>query len=386
MQSTHEIGPGIHTDVLALPGTLDFLRRSQPPAGGVLSAYLPVRPVQVAGQAYLVRFREACKEIRAELADVGRDEQRAFEAAAGRVEQYLGDEYEPRHPGLAIFTAEQADYLHAVPLPSRPALEVVWEPLPALATLEAVLDDHERVAVVLCDQRRARLFTVFLGNIEASQQFESDDPGKRTVAGIAGNYARHHKNQILSHVRRTAHATVELLRQHPFDRLLLGGPDEARTLLQDELPRPLRARLAGVLSVSLSASDAEVLDAANRAAEEIERTVEVELVDDLIASATAPRTSLGLRPTLDALNEERAYHLFIADAFAATGGECPACGWLVAGLDPCPHCGGQPEPLVDLRERLVDRALDQGARVETVSGDAGSRLMVHDGLGAWARY
>jgi hypothetical protein len=386
MHATREYRPGIHADVRALPKLLEWLRTSPPPAGGVLSAYLPVRPVQVAGQAYLVRFREACKEIRTALEGAGRDDQRAFETAAARIERYLADEFEPGHPGLAVFAAAPPEYLHAVPLPTRPALDVVWDPLPSLATLEAVLDDHERIGVVLCDQRRSRLFTVFLGDIEASEEIESEGPGKRTVAGIAGNYARHHRHQILHHVRRTAHATAELLRRRPFDRLLLGGPDEARTLLHDALPRPLRARYAGALAVSMSASDAEVLEAAVRAAEQIERAAEVELVDDLVAWATTPRTPLGLRPTLDALNEERVHHLLVADAFAAVGGECAACGWLTAGLDACPHCGEQPVPLPDLRERLVDRALEQGARVETVSGEAAALLMVHDGLGAWARY
>jgi hypothetical protein len=386
MQPAHKVSAAIHTDVRALPGMLDALRANPPSEGGVLSAYLPVRPVQVAGQAYLVRFREAAKEIRATLAEAEREEQRVFEAAAARIEQYLSEEFDPRHPGLVVFAAEDPDYLFAVPLPARPALEVVWDPLPALATLEAVLDDHERIAVVLCDQRHSRLFTVFLGEIEASEEFESEDPGKRTVAGIAGNYARHHRNQILRHVRRTAHAAVELLRRRPFDRLLLGGPDETRTLLRDELPRPLRARLAGILSVSLSASDAEVAEAAVRASEQIERAVEMDLVNDLVASATMPRTTLGLRPTLDALNDGRVYHLFVADTFAQTGGECAACGWLVAGSDLCPHCGAQPVPLADLRERLVDRALEQGARVETVSGDAAAVLMAHDGLGGRTRY
>ncbi|MGE3598052.1 MAG: hypothetical protein AB7N70_21115 [Dehalococcoidia bacterium] len=386
MQRTDDRGPGIHTDVLALPVVLAALRAAPAPEGGVLSAYLPVKPVQVAGQAHLVRFREACKEIRAGLDGAGRDERNAFEAATGRIEQYLSDTFEPRHPGLAIFAAAQPEYLFAVPLPARPGLEVVWDPLPALATLEMVLDDHERVAVVLSDQRRARLFTIFLGSIETSEQFESADPGKRNVAGIAGNYAGSHRNQILSHARRTAHAAVELLRQHPFDRLLLGGPEESQSVLQNALPRPLRTRLAGAISMSMAASDAEVLAAALQAAAEIERAAEVALVDELIESATPQRAALGLHPTLEALNEGRIHHLIIAEGFDATGGECPACGWLVAGLDPCPHCGGQPAAVPDLREHVVDRALDQGARIETVSGDAGVRLMVHDGIGARVRY
>jgi hypothetical protein len=40
----------------------------------------------------------------------------------------------------------------------------------------------------------------------------------------------------------------------------------------------------------------------------------------------------------------------------------------------------------DLRQRIIDRALEQGAKVEMVSGEAGAKLMEHGGLGAWTGY
>jgi peptide subunit release factor 1 (eRF1) len=273
-----------------------------------------------------------------------------------------------------------------VPLPERPATVVVWDAQPLLTPLEEVLDEHERLAVVLVDRRQARLFTIYLGAFEEQRDFASGDPGMSKVAGIAGNHARHYQEHILRHLRRTAHAATELLRAQPFDRLILGGPDDVPDALKDELPRPLRARFAGTLSIGLDATDEEVLDAARRVAEEVERRTEIAMVDELIAAMSTPRAVLGLRPTLDALSDQRVHHLFLASAFAATGGECPTCGRLVAGADRCPVCGAQPEPLPDLRERLVERALEQAARVELVSGEADALLMTHDGLGAWTRY
>ncbi len=320
----------------AIPETLTLLRAAPLPAGGVLSAYLPVRPFQVAGQAYLVRFREACKDIRNALTDAARDERHTFEAAAARIETFLAEDFAPRHPGVAVFSAMETDYFHVVPLPARPVPAVAWDTAPLLGPLEEALDEHERIAVVLTDRRTARLFSIFLGEIEATEIVESNDPGKRTVAGWGGNYSRHYQHHVQGHIRRTAHAAVELLHRYPFDRLLLGGPDDARNLLQQSLPRPLRARLAGVLPVSLTAGDAEVLAAALAAAEQIERRVEVEMVDELIAAATTPRVALGLRPVFDALSGDRVHQLFIADAFAGEGGECSTCGRLVAGLDRAP--------------------------------------------------
>jgi peptide subunit release factor 1 (eRF1) len=380
------LSPGVYTDVQVIPALLRTLRESPPPEGGVLSAYLPAPPAQVAGQKYLVRFREECKAIRQALEEAGRDERQAFEAAFARIEEYLAEMPVPRHPGLVVFATAERGSLYAAPLPERPATVVVWDAQPLLTPLEEVLDEHERIAVVLADRRQARLFTIYLGAIEELRDVASDDPGTSKIAGIAGNHARHYQEHVRRHLRRTAHAAAELLRAQPFDRLILGGPDDVPSALKDELPRPLRARFAGVMSIGLDASDAEVLDAARRVAEEVERRTETEMVEELIGARSTARAVLGLRPTLDAVSDLRVHHLFLASEFAAAGGECPNCGRLVAGPDRCPACGAQPEPLPDLRERLVERALEQAARIELVSGEAEALLMAHDGLGAWTRY
>jgi peptide subunit release factor 1 (eRF1) len=365
---------------------LRALREGALPEIGVLSAYLPTPPIKVMGQKYLVRFREECKTIREELKSASRDERRAFETAAARIEEYLNGMPVPRHPGLTVFAAEERDYLYAAPLPERPATVVAWSAEPLLMPLEEILDEHERVAVVLADKRQTRLFTIYLGAIEAQQQFVSDDPGVSNISGIAGNYARHYQENVQRHLRRTAHAAMELLRARPFDRLILGGPDEVASILKDELPRPLRSRFGGMLSIALEATDVQVLDAARQLAEEIERRTETEMVDELVESATGPRIALGVEQTLEAVSDERVHHLFIVSDFTQKGSECPNCGRLLTRQDICPVCGARTEPLSDLAERLLDRAFEQAARVEIVSGRATAKLMDYGGLGAWTRY
>ena len=330
---------GVHTDVDMVPRLLQALRESPSPAFGVLSAYLPTPPVQVLGQKYLVRFREECKPIRQGLETAGRDEQQAFEITANRIEEYLVEMPTPRNPGMAVFAAAERGSLSAVPLPDRPATVVVWDTQPILAPLEEVLDEHERVGVVLTDRRQARLFTVYLGAIEENRVLASADPGKSDVSGIAGNYARHHQKNVRRHLRRTVHAATELLRARPFDRLILGGPADVDTMLLDELSRPLRTRFAGIVPIGLGATDAEVLEAVRVKSEEIERRTERQMVNELISAQTTPRAALGLRDTVDALNDDRIHHLFLTSELAAGGAQCPNCGRLEMATDRCPHCG-----------------------------------------------
>jgi peptide subunit release factor 1 (eRF1) len=191
---------------------------------------------------------------------------------------------------------------------------------------------------------------------------------------------------VLQHVKHVTTALMESLRARPFDRLFLAGPPEALATLTHHLPKPLRDRLAGNLNLELFASEAEVLTAALEAATTAERREEVRAVDELVEAATTPRVALGLEPTLAALNDGRVHRLFLVAEFDVVGGECERCGRLVAGLDRCPLCGGRTRQLGDLREHLVGRAVEQGARTEFVSGAAASLLLAHGGMGGWTRY
>jgi peptide subunit release factor 1 (eRF1) len=375
------------TETLTIPALLDHLRATPAPGGRVLSVYLDTSPGRLAGQAYRMALQDGCDAVRATLDPAERER---FEAAAARAVAYVTDAFVPQGRGLALFTAPEPEYLYAVGLPKPPVDTVAWAETPRLEPLQELVDDAERYAVLLFDKERTRLFTVFLGQVEEQRAFADAVPGKQETGGwfalAQSRYARHHEDHVLRHAKRTIRALLNLLQRRPFDRLLVSGPDEAVSVLIHHLPRPLRARLAGTLSLPLYASDAEVLAATLPVAEAIERQVERALVDDLLAGAATPHVALGYEQTLAAISEGRVHQLVLADEFAGIGSECPACGRLIAGVGVCPACGEMTRPVSDLRERLLARALDQGAKIEIVSGEAAALLMVYNGLGARTRY
>jgi peptide subunit release factor 1 (eRF1) len=179
---------------------------------------------------------------------------------------------------------------------------------------------------------------------------------------------------------------MAMLRSHSFDRLLVGGPEEALAVLLHQLPPPLRRRLDGTFRLELFASDAAVLRAVQPLLAASERRAEVAEIDELLNAATSAQVVLGIEPTLAALAEGRVHVLYLADFFGGVGGECENCGRLVPGPGPCPRCGGTVIPVADLGDRAMEQAVAQGARVDVVSGDAAARLAAQGGIGAWTRY
>lgn len=375
MKSVHEI-----------PEILRQLRERNPLTDRILSVYLDTSNNRTPRDEYVLEFRDQCKELRPRLPETERE---AFERTVTKVEAYL-KELTPSAPGLAAFVAADGEYFYTAPLPQRPVEQIVWDLRPYLEPIQGMLDEFERVALVLFDSRRSRLFTIYLGQIEEHLTIDDEVPREVKSGGWAAlsqsNYARHHDDHVLRHVRHTTNAINELNRAHPFDRLLIAGPEEAVAILQYHLPGPLRRKLAGTLQLEFFASKSELLAATRAKLAELEGDAERREVQALLDAATGGHVALGVDQTLAALAAGRVHVLLAADDFHRSGSECPACARLSTSEGHCPACGGELITINDLGNRAVEQAIQEGARIELVTGEAAALLDEMGGLAAWTRF
>lgn len=375
--------------VQSIPEVLDRLRAA-PRDRRYLSVHLDTSPERTIGQGYATWLRDAIREVRGELGAPDRDEEQRFERAAQVAESFVASQASNEPPGLAIYADGTGAFELAVPLPVSPVNRVTWSEHPAIEPLVEALDEQERIAVLLIDKERTRLFTVFLGEIEERTGFAEEVPGAQATGGWFGlsqkRFQRHHEDHVLRHVKRTIRAVMDQLREHPFDRLFISGSPEAVTTLTHHLPRPLRDRFAGTFELELFASEADVLRVAMREAEMAERRDELEDVRALLDASTGQNAAVGADACVAVLNEARVHRLFVARDLDLAGAECPTCGRLLLQAGQCPVCGAALEPVASIRERAIATALDQGARVEVVAGDAATLLGEHGGMAAWTRY
>jgi len=346
-------------ELAALPLALEELQVPSPPGQNVLSVYLDTGPGRTDGPAYLFAFRDGCKALRHTTPSA---EQAALDTAIAHAERYLTTRFTPGKPGLALFATSGSTSLRAIDLPAASGDGVRWDVQPHLAPLYALLGEYERVAAILIDKERARLFIVYLGAIEEQRELRDWVPGKQATGGwfalAQTHYARRHEEYVLHHVRHAIATLLTMLRAHPFDRLLVGGPAEAVPLLKQQLPRSLRSRLAGTLNIEIFASASEVLHAVLQKAVALEQQAELRDVQELLDAATAPFVVVGLDETLAMLSEGRVHRLVLADAFVRLGRECIACNRLLAEGERCPVCGTLLVAVSDLGERLITRARD----------------------------
>jgi len=374
---------------LSLPTERDLRRlaRLHAPGDGVLSLYLDFDPAGGARRNVRAAVNTAFDSARERLGDDAAL-LAAFERERRAVTAWVR-EFKLQGRSLILFFCQPLGLLDVFQLhvPVRPAAR--FEARPFVSPLAAVLDEHERYGVVLIDKEQARILTVYLDQVEAQTLTHGSYPGRTAMGGWAqARYERHRDAHLHRHVLRVTGAIEREYRRRDFDRLVVGGPDEARAALMNALPRSLRSRVVGNFTIELFASDDDVRRLVRDLAEEAERVAELETVTDLIdgAKAGAPAV-LGWARTLEALTEGRVHQLVAVDRLRKAGYACPNRDFAATDrARSCPFCGAALGRVADLREWAVEAAFDTKASVETVRGEAAERLHAEEGIGAVLRY
>jgi peptide subunit release factor 1 (eRF1) len=246
-----------------------------------------------------------------------------------------------------------------------------WSNGAFLRPLIEALDEHERFGIVLVDQKRARLFTVFLGDIEEHKDLVSQIPLRSQP-----RMERHHDESVSSHVRLVAGEISRLMEHLEVDRLIIGGNVGVASELARALPKRLRGRLIEVLPIPLTASADDILARASEVQTRLERAEELEVVRELLKEVRkGGRAVAGLSATLEAINEGRVWKLVYLQGIALDGGACDHCNMLFDPADErCPVCGNKVEVEQHMVDRMARAVLERGGHVEMVDGPAAEAL------------
>jgi peptide subunit release factor 1 (eRF1) len=356
----------------------------------VLSLYLDVRPEERQREKVRVKLKHLIDEARRHpAARSTKERRRIFQQESERLLSWFETEYDATGRGLAIFTALEKELWRSFRLPVPTHDRLIIADRPYLRPLLTLVDEFERYLVALVDKQTARLFIVYLGEIEEYTDLMDElVPHSREGGLSAEKNQRHHDMHVLWHVKHAAELTERLWMLEQCQWLLVGGTDEALAEFRDHLPKALRERLAGEVTVSVNDNHDVILARALEVEQAIEHRVEAERVKALFDATFGTKQGvLGLDDTLEAIVEQRVWILVMEDDFRQPGFECPNCHFMVTTLTAhCPLCDTRLEPQLDIVERAVERALDQKATIEVLRGEARQALAAHGHIGAILRY
>lgn len=272
-----------------------------------------------------------------------------------------------RTRGLAIFACSAHDLFEVVPLPMPVRNQVVVNDIPAVAQLEAVVQERLRTGVLLVDRQRARIFVFELGElVDRSELLDElprdyDHRGERERGDVD-----HHVDELAQqHLRKAARALFDVHQEHQLDQVSVGCPDELIGTVESVLHPYLRERLVQRLDVTVAAPLKEVEQAVVQLESRAERAKEARLVDQLREAVGSGRRGVaGLPGVLDALAAGRIDTMFVSHGYAQPGWRCEPCDRLAAVGRTCRQCDGDMQELEDVVEEAIEQALANAAKVE----------------------
>jgi hypothetical protein len=361
--------------------------RDPTPEDPVLSVYLDVDQSRTANRNG--GFRAALRaRLRVLESQVAAAERPAFRAAAAGVEAVV-DRHEPHAKTLVLVAGGRPALAWSAELAAGLASHVHWAPVPIVRPLLEALDRHRRHAVVLASKERARLLSVFLGEVEEEREAEAEaDVHHKRASGTDHvrsqmHFQRQDELHVRWHLRHVVALLDDLARARPIEWLVLCGPSETTNELAGLLPPRLADRVAGMLRLPIDAPPADVVAAVLPVVEHAEGRADASRVQAVLDGAT-----VGLEAALAALRERRAQMVVYAEGFTAPGSECPSChGLFSAEVDAaCPYDAVPLLAYDDVVDRALARAAGWGAVVEPVRGDAAARLAGAGGIGVVRRF
>ncbi|TML36861.1 MAG: hypothetical protein E6G29_03210 [Actinobacteria bacterium] len=377
--------------------TSDRLRRLaelRPDGACVLSLFLNLDPSVFATPAArateIGSLLDEADRKRREANGLTRDQEHALRRDIAKARDYFKStafSVEGAH-ALALFACSPIELFETIKLPRPIGTRAVINDSPLVEPL-AELGMRGSWALLLVNRQTARMLRGSPDRLVELPPVEDEVHGQHDQGGWSqARYQRSVEKEVHDHLKRTAEVAFRRFQRLPFDRLLLGGPEEILSAMEEHLHPYLRERIAGRVKVDVETSTVEeVSRAALPVIEEIERGHEREALERLIEGASSGGHGVvGLDDTLGALNERRVATLLIADGFSATGVVCRQCGWAGTGDESrCPVDGSELERHADVIERGIELAIGQSAEI-LVSHHYGEELDRHGGIGAVLRF
>jgi len=367
-------------------------RLLETPLGSVVSLYLDINPARSenAGKATVLRVRDALEELRVPKPISARVLQKLQELPKGRTQIVIAGE------GLMESWSLQAE------LPLIGGIEVRWGEL-YLAPLLYALDEFERFGVVSISADKARLFEVFMGEVEELpgafqvidpanwKQFSTDSVGRGYTAGgrmrAAGGADIDHFNHRLEawsqrFFKRMAHELEEWTEVRGLTRLILIGNKREVEAFAHALPRSLYERIIDKQGGSIPRiTPGSVLKKVSAGIEAYEYRREHELVKKVLEGGVS-----GLDQVLRLLQQGR-LQLVLAPWQANQTVYRGPDGEVVCDLELAQQqFPGQAIQAMSLKEVLPELGFAQGTRVAFVRGEAETWLIRLGGMGGLERY
>ena len=272
-----------------------------------------------------------------------------------------------------FFTVDGPSYVGTLPVPVQTL--AAWSTGACVAPFIRALKENRPVIVTVVDHSRARIFRYVEGEVELVESLErkliADQPyhmGRPARVGFSSNTrgrtgtdaAQREEQSATNHMLAETASRIGTL-AHDGAWIVIGGIPDVATAALHQLPPDAAARALRAEHLDVHATEAQVAQCARDYASTLRNADDLKRIEEAVSAAESGRAgAIGVVDTQKALDMAQVRELFITQKFLEN------------------HAADAND--------AVRRAIDEGAVIEHVSGEAAVRLDALGGMAARLRY
>lgn len=284
-------------------------------------------------------------------------------------------EYFESNPGpkqnTCIFCCWLLDYLETYTMEHSLGDIIRVDSSPYIKPIAEFLDEYENFAVVVADNKKAKIYLVSAGVEEDASQVAGNVKNHVKVGGWSQQrYERRRDKQLKRYAREIVEKLNDLNKREKFRRIILVGSAETVNEIKNELPQHLEKQLVGEKDVDVKKDDdyinQEIFQLFFREERESEKDLWEKIKDSYFKNELGV---LGVEDVLKAAEQGRVEIALVDRDKKLSGVRCRDCEKLSPGkLEECPVCGSASVFEVDLANELVELLTKTGAEVDFTEG------------------
>ena len=363
------------------PDDLRRLADMNAPERAFLSVYL-------AGPQSAETLEKRLARLRRTLSAEGpeRSERDHFDQNAAMVNDHL-EKHRLTSGSLCVFACWALDYFEAIPLTAPATDRLCIDSSPFIRPLAELKDEYENVAVVVADNKRARIFAVTAAKAGAAEKVAGNVKNHVRKGGWSQQrYERRRDKQLLLYAREITDALARLAKEEDFRRILLVGGKEILAIVYENLPPELARMVGGRKALDLGRGEGALNEDIWKLFFEEERRSEARLWEKIRSEYLRGGLGVvGLEAVLAAAQAGRVEIMVVDRTFTPEGSRCRACDHLHPGeSDACAACGSTSLFPVGVVNEICEQLARTGAEVDFV--DPLPTLTEAGRIGALLRY
>jgi peptide chain release factor subunit 1 len=353
-----------------------------------VSCYLNVDPVHNTKSDYLIHIKNMLKES---IEGLEKDIRKKVKPDLDKIDSYIFANKRTFKKGIALFSSIKADFWKEFHFSVSLKNEIIIDRAPYIKPLLNLMDFYPRYVVMIIDKESARLFAVYLGEIQEYREiFTENVPGRHKKGGWFSlserSFERHIDYHVNLHIKDVIKQLEKMLVSGDISRLVVGGSEETLARARSLFPKQIADMTIGTFQINLTARVNEVLSKVSRVIDTYENKEKSLHVEDLLTRTLKKENAvLGLDNVLGALQEGRIMKLLYLKDYKNSGYCCQGCGFLTSQyIEQCPYCKKNVIKVDYIIDLAAQKAIEQGAVVEVIHGN--EKLEQSGNIGALLRY